>query len=174
LTAEPSESSQDFRVPTATFDAELVCIGAPSLKGKLFVAASAAWHPGPTRPEERMNDENDFFPFLPESGNRPVLINKQSVVAVAVEAAERGPDPRSASDELVQLPDETYLPRRRVRLECTELVLEGYLVMAMPRSRQRLLDYLNQPMRFIALRAGERLYWVNREHIAGATELDAE
>jgi len=145
----------ELRVPTVALPAEILNAEGQVLRGRIFVPAAASHHEGPTRPEEWINDPHWFFPFLPDDGTGPFLLNKEQLVVVTV-AYER-------MEEHGEL-------ERAVRIECAGRTLEGNLHIEMPTNQQRVLDYLNQPPSFVALYAGDRVHLVHKRHVTRLTE----
>jgi hypothetical protein len=140
------------------------------LSGQFFLPPTAARHSGAMRPEERLNDETDFFPFLPEGEVHPLVINKHQIVELSVDVAE---------DAKLRDPWETenrddgalVLPEQQVVIECAGTRLQGVLLMDTPQHQQRMLDRLNRQERFVRVRCEDRLHLVNRERIIRATDV---
>jgi hypothetical protein len=113
------------------------------------------------RAEEWMNDSTAFFPFLPDDSRTSVLLNKQELLVLSV----------SASADSGDLLEEADSPIRRVVVECGGRRLEGSLVIEMPATQSRVLDYLNRPEPFLTLREGERHHLVRKSRITRVVEL---
>lgn len=155
----------ELKVPTVVVDAEVSCADGRSFVGRVFIPAASPLHGGPTRPEEWMNDPTPFFPFLPKDGDGPVLLNKREVLILSFAA--------SAGRE-EEAPEEALGPERRVTLEAEDRRLEGTLVIDMPTSHMRVLDYLNRGGAFLTLRDGERHHLVQKERITRVIEIREE
>jgi hypothetical protein len=151
----------ELRVPTEALAAEVLCADGRSFVGRIFVPATASRHSGPMRPEEWLNDPAPFFPFLPDDAEAPVLMNKREVLVLSVPAA---PD-------LAEVPEELLNPVRRVAVEAEEQRLEGTIVIDMPQTHTRMLDYLNRPEAFLTLRDGDQHHFVQKERITRVIEL---
>jgi hypothetical protein len=150
----------ELRVPTVTLAAEVLYTDGRSFSGRIFVPATASRHTGPMRPEEWMNAPHAFFPFLPDEGDGPVILNKSEALVVSVPAvADRG-DVLEDSDN----------PVCRVVVECGDRRLSGQLVLDMPENHRRVLDYLNRPEIFLTLRDGERHHLVQKSRITRVIE----
>lgn len=165
MTHPPSPPPSEFRVPTVRLDAKVYCADGVRIAGCLFLPAAAARHSGPTRPEERLNDDQEFFPFLLEGG-RPVVLNKAKVVVMSFDLAQA-----AALREAWEKPG-SGVPGPRLRLECCGECIQGEIVMDTPQYQQRLLDRLNHADRFLCVVDGDRLHLVSREHIVRACEVD--
>src|SRR5262245_58820427 len=140
----------ELRVPTVAFPAEAVCADGRTFLGRIFVPAAASRHAGAMRAEEWMNDSTRFFPFLPDDSRASVLLNKDDLLVLSVAAAADEGD----------VVEDVEAPVRRVAVECGGRRLEGTLVIEMPSTQCRVLDYLNREEAFLTLREGERHHLV--------------
>jgi len=165
LSFDESTSAPDLRVPTTTFTAEVVLVEGETLLGRLFVPAHTSLHPGPLRPDERLNDEADFFPFLLADSPEPVIVNKRQVAWVAFDVRTF---PTSSDDDDYEAPS---TPEHRVSIHCRGRKLEGVLVIDLPQYKSRVLDRLNQPERFLRIKEAHLLVYVNRDHISKVVEI---
>ena len=160
------EPVADLRVPTATFMAEVVLVGGEALRGQFPVPAQTSWHAGPVLPVERLNDEADFFPFLTEAG--PVVVNKRQVAWVTFDLRMV-----PQTDEEIAVESSHLVPEQRVWVDVAGRRLDGVLFMDLPGYKNRVLDYLNEPSRFLRLRNGTWLHYVGRSHITRVIEIGA-
>jgi hypothetical protein len=150
----------DLRVPTTTFTAEIALVEGETLIGRFFVPAHTSLHPGPMRPDERLNDEADFFPFLPADSTEPVIVNKRQVAWVAFDVRTF---PSFRDEESYEPPS---MPEHRVGVHCRGRTLAGTLVIDLPQYKSRVLDRLNHQERFLRIKEEHFLYYVNRDHIS--------
>jgi hypothetical protein len=132
--------------------------------GRIFIPVASAKHDGPTRPEEWLNDDSQFFPFLPDEAAAPVLLNKRELLVLTV--------PASASEG--EIPEGADNPVRRVAVEAEARRLEGTLIIDMPQNHLRVLDYLNRPEQFLTLRDGEVHHLIQKERITRVIEIREE
>ncbi len=151
----------ELRIPTVALNAEVECADGRRFTGRIFMPAASPRHPGPTRPEEWMNEAAAFFPFLPDDAASPMLLNKREILVVSV--------PASADDG--DLPEGADNPVRRVALEAEKRRIEGRLVIDMPENQLRVLDYLNRREAFVTLRDGALHHLVQKERITRVIEL---
>ena len=151
----------ELRVPTVAFPAEAVCADGRTFVGRIFVPAAASRHAGAMRAEEWMNEGSSFFPLLPDDSATSVLLNKQELLVLSV----------SAAADRSEVPEEAEALVRRVALECGGRRLEGALVIDMPSTQSRVLDYLNRPEPFLTLREGDRHHLVRKSRITRVVEL---
>jgi hypothetical protein len=157
-------AAADLRVPTTTFTAEVVLVEGETLNGRFFVPSHTSLHPGPMRPDERLNDDADFFPFLPSASTEPVIVNKRQVAWVAFDVRSF---PSFRDEESYEPP---AMPEHRVVVHCRGRALEGALVIDLPQYKSRVLDRLNQHERFLRIKEEHFLYYVNRDHISKVVE----
>lgn len=168
LSLDETESlATALRVPTTTFTAEVVLADGEGLRGRFFVPSYTSLHPGPMRPDERLNDEADFFPFLLSDSPEPVIVNKKQVAWVAFDMRTLPQPNEEESYEVVSTPE------HRVSVHCRGRTLEGVLVIDLPEYKSRVLDRLNQPERFLRIRDDHLLYYVGRDHISKVVEITA-
>ena len=149
-----------LRIPTVTLSAEVLCVDGRAFPGRIFVPASAARHAGPPRAAEWLNEPTEFFPFLPNDTDNPVMFNKGEVLVISVPADTN-------RDELMETVD---APRPKVAVECAGRTFEGQLLIDMPSGHTRVLDYLNRPERFLTLRDGLRHHLVRKGGITRVVE----
>lgn len=154
-------SGHAFYVPRLLRAAEVVCADGRVLRGRVFLPAAAESHTGAVRMAEWLEEPGCFFPFLPDGEGRPVLLSKQQLIVVTVAA--------SVEDDST----EAGAARRRIRVECGSLRLEGEVVIDMPPSHSRVLDLLNRPGEFLALRSGDHNLFVRKSRIVRVTESGA-
>jgi hypothetical protein len=165
LSFDESTGALDLRVPTTTFAAEVVLVDGEALLGRFFVPAHTSLHPGPMRPDERLNDDADFFPFLPADSAEPVIVNKRQVAWVAFDVRTFPP---ATEDDSYEAPS---TPEHRVAVHCRGKRLEGVLVIDLPQYKSRVLDRLNHPERFLRIKEGHFLFYVSRDHISKVVEI---
>lgn len=152
----------ELRVPTVALDAEVLCADGQTFHGRVFLPAAASKHSGAMRPQEWMNDGMLFFPFLPDEGGPPFILNKHEVLVLSVEA---GPDSLEMEKEI----EETAI-RRRVIVECREKRIEGVVLIDMPANLSRTVDYLNRPDPFLIVREGSRQHLIRKARITRVIE----
>jgi hypothetical protein len=158
------KSLGDLRVPTIALPAEVVTVDGRTAKGRIFVPAAAYRHAGAMRAEEWMNEDVDFFPFLPDSSQEPELLNRHEILVLTVPAhADAGAEAEG-----------TRLPERSVVVDLRGRRLSGTLVIDMPEEHSRVLDYLNRPGRFLTLRDGLKHHLIQKDRITRVQETRKE
>lgn len=150
----------ELRVPTMAVPVEITCADGRTFSGRVFIPAQSSRHDGPMRPEEWLNEGQAFFPFLPDGGGPPVVMNKRELLIVTV--------PAEAEEEAGEAV--ATVTRRQVVVECEDRRLEGELAIDMPENKSRVLDYLNRAEAFVMLRGGERNHLVQKERITRVVE----
>jgi hypothetical protein len=150
----------DLRVPTVALSAEIVTVGGGSVKGRIFLPASAHFHEGAMRAEEWLNEGDNFFPFLQDGAQRPAILNRDEVLVMTVAAG-------ATPGEVVSEPRPI---ERAVVMECGGRRLAGTLAIDMPEEHSRVLDYLNGRGRFVTLRDGSRHHLVQKRRITRVEE----
>ena len=150
----------ELRVPTVAMNTEILCADGRGFRGRVFVPALASRHTGPMRLEEWLNEPSQFFPFLPDDADAPVLMNKREVLVMTFAAP-----PREEDNE------EPDVPHRRVAVECETRRLEGVLVIDMPSHLSRVLDCLNRQQMFLTLQDDGRNHLIQKERITRVIEI---
>ena len=152
---------RELRVPTIATPAQVTCADGTVLSGRVFVPAAAFRHSGPMRTEEWINEPAQFFPFLPDKADRALLLNKEQVVVVSLAAPAPADDPAAGDEEA---------SAHQVTVECGSLRLQGELKVAMPEGHRRVLDVMNRPERFVALRADAHQHLVHKRYVSRVLE----
>ena len=149
----------ELRVPTVSLPAAVLCSDGQRLTGHVFVPAAASRHPGPTRPDEWLNETDAFFPFQADGAPRPVILNKRQVLSLSLSA-----DPADAG--------RAGAPReRRVSIELGPHRFEGTVMIDMPENRSRVLDVLNRDEDFVTLHSGSEWHLIQKRSITRVSEL---
>ena len=151
----------ELRVPTLKLSVSIGYFDEERLKGDVFLPAMAANHDGPTRPEEWLNHENPFFPFVPDGESGAVILNKRYVIVLSV--------PLGAFSGVGLTGIE-----RKVSLECGRLKMKGSVLIDMPASQSRLADWINRPDRFLVLRDETDVHLVQKSRITRLSEIREE
>ena len=143
-------SMTELKVPTHATAAEVVLSDKRTLIGRVFIPDSSSQHSGPMRPDEWLNQDRAFFPFLADDSKSTVLLNKEQVAVLSIAAV--------SEDEAVL----AEAPLRAVTVEIPDRRIDGSVLMDMPQGQQRVLDQLNRPEPFLLLRAPDRWHLVRK------------
>lgn len=152
----------DLRVPTVPLAAEIRYFDERPLTGRIFLPARAQRHDGAMRPDEWLNQSNEFFPFLEDGAKRALILNKRYVVVLAVEAWQPEGDLDGLGDGSIV---------RRVAVQCGNLRLEGEVHINLPQTQSRLLDWANEADPFLLVRDPDRWHLVQKRRITFLNEL---
>ena len=153
------EAVSGFSIPRVAIAATLRLTEGAARRGKIFLMERVPHHTGPETPLEMLNRPEAFYPFRPDepSGGAVLLVTKAHTIIVAVTHEAAGEDPARLS------------AAKRVALELTlddGTNLIGWAAIEMPVHHSRLLDYLNSSTDpFVAVAAGNEVYFVNRAHV---------
>jgi hypothetical protein len=153
----------NFRVPVIAVEVEIMLTGGDVARGSIYVSTTSSRHAGPTRPIEWINEPHEFFPFLRRDEERPVLLNKRSVLYVTVLS---GGCPEDDDAEM-------SLPGHHVVVTFGRVVLEGDLPIDLPAGQNRVQDLLNRPGEFVSLVSGHREVLVHKRHVQRVAERGA-
>ena len=121
------------------------------------------------RPDERLNDDTDFFPFLPAEAPEPIILNKKQVTCVTFDT-RTFPASSAEQDEAIEV---VSSPEHRVSVTFRGRTIEGVLLIDLPEYKSRVLDRLNHPERFLRIKNENWLHYVSRDHISKVTEVRA-
>ena len=146
----------ELRVPTVALEAHLRYFDERLLTGRIFVPPQAQRHEGPMRPEEWMNQQALFFPFVADGERKARILNKRYVVVLTLLDPPEGPE---------------ALSRRRVSIECGSLHIEGDVQIDMPEHASRLLDWVNRPERFLVVHEGGQRHIIQKNRITSLAEV---
>lgn len=152
----------ELSVPTVALPVEVVYADGRSFTGRVFTPASSALHAGPMRLEEWLNEPQAFFPFLPDGSAATILLSKEALVALNLPAAPRELDPETAGRA------------HEVIVECGAREWRGRMLIDLPPGHDRVLDYINRPVGFVALREGEREHLIHKRHVTRVLETREE
>jgi hypothetical protein len=147
--------NDQFKVPTTAFAAEVRYFDERALRGEIFIPSLAQHHSGAMRPEEWLNQNTRFLPFLAEGGTVPTLLNKRYIVVLTVTT----PDDHAVVGMA-----------RNVIVECGSIRLYGIVHVDMPEHASRLLDWINGPQEFLVLHEGHRRHIIQKNRITFVSE----
>jgi hypothetical protein len=157
-----------LRVPKPVVTVELLLFGRRPERAHVFVAAGEGGAAVRNAVVDLLEKEHGFVPTQTEHDRTPQLVNKESLVWVAVPAdvgATAGADEE----------DGLYEYRHEVRVELMGGgYLAGELLYSLPGNHARVADYLNAPGRFFRLWAGGRLHLVNKTFVERVVEAPLE
>lgn len=140
---------------TERIRAEIILAETMILKGEIHLQPRVSAHDGPETPLEMLNRKEPFFPVtLPEG---QIAFAAKSQVAVV-----------SCDPETLPADVERASAAKTVRLQVTLAggsQYEGWAALELPPTRNRTLDYLNEPGPFFTLRTETATCYINRDHV---------
>jgi hypothetical protein len=160
---EGKNAGSELRVPTHATEAEVRCRDGRSFLGRVFIPGSSSHHSGTMRVDEWMNEGGSFFPFLPDDSTSVVLLNRDQVAILAV-----APRPETDGEPVEPEPQ---LPKQHIAVELGDRRLQGEILLDMPQTQRRVLDYLNRHEPFLLLRTTDRWFLVRKSMIARVVEI---
>ena len=147
----------ELRVPTVALPAEIALADGRRIQGTMFRPAVSHSHDGPPRPDEWINASSEFLPFRPDGGEEALVINKsQLAIAKVVLPPEDDVDGSALHQNVV--------------VECSVGTVTGTVVINLPAHTRRLLDFMNQPERFISVHSEQQCYLMNKAYITNIKE----
>jgi hypothetical protein len=157
----PLVMTSEYRIPKQEVSAEVSLLGHPRKVVKLFLHERAETHAGPERPSDLLNGAGEFFPVIEPPG-KLVLLHRDSVmvISIAVGSEFHGSDPAgeaAAGEGATELSVEVILQDGSH--------LRGTVRFAMPEGRNRLIDFMNLPERFLTMREESLARLINKRRI---------
>ncbi len=155
----------DYRTATTSFEAELCFADEPrKQRGTVFLPPRSQ-HARAMRPEERLNEDEPFFPFLPDGEKHAILVSKRHLAALLVSNEEY---------ERFTLQGVSADVERSVTIVCTHETYKGTLSFDAPRERRRVQDALNAKGSFIVLGVGAARAIINKASIRIVKDCEEE
>jgi len=167
-------STATLKVPTVPVPVELALAGDMRLRVQLFVPDRA--RTGRTQLALDLAAALDADPpFLParEPGGHVVLYAKAAIAWVSIGLADPAPaaDAEAAGDEPSEV---TTLYEQQHDVEVVidrGTTLIGHVLYTAPPDRQRVVDHLNQPGRFLRLWTSDQLFVIGKRHVVRVREI---
>jgi len=160
----------EYRIPKREIAAEATFLGHPSKVVRLFLNERAQARDGAERLSDLLNAPGEFLPAV-EPPRRVVLLSKEALMVLTVAAdAEFPPEEMAAGAPAEEAG--TSIPVEIVLQDASEIC--GMVEFVMPEGRSRLVDFLNLPERFFAVRDGIRARLVNKKCVVRISMIDHE
>jgi hypothetical protein len=153
----------ELTVPKQRIEVAVQLAGGLERRVSLFLAEGAPGHAGQERIGDLLEVDGEFIPAVDAAAEGMTFLR---CAAILVVAAPSGPALGAADD--VTLPTEHEVD---VALDDGR-VLHGVLSYALPTDRSRLVDYLNQPARFLPLLRDGEVLFVNKNHVTRISALE--
>lgn len=132
----------ELRVPKQTAHVELALSHGQTRRVSLYLAEYASGHHGAERVSDLLNGAQEFLPALDADTSTVLLISRSSILRATVEAS-RELDDTEAGDDAQVIPVAVSLAEGST--------VRGVVRFLRPAERARLVDYLNEPERFLRL-----------------------
>jgi hypothetical protein len=156
-----------LRIPKEAFAVELALAGAVPRRVDIFLAEQRANEFRRQVVLDLLDQDQAFLPAIDTSTGKRETFNKDALLWIGVPLAPFGSQAASGEDELFEF-------RRPVRVDLIGgEPLEGELLYSAPEQSTRLVDYLNEPGRFLRLWARETLYLINKAFVLRVVEIAA-
>jgi hypothetical protein len=124
---------------------------------RLFLNERAQSREGAERPSDLLNGEGEFLPTV-DASRRVVLLQKDALMVLTVLAEDEFPQEEGSAGGLgAGLPIEVALHDGSQ--------IRGVLRFLMPEGKSRVVDFLNLPERFFAVRDGSWAHLVNKKAV---------
>jgi hypothetical protein len=152
--------AEEYRVPKREISAEALFVGHPLRIVHLFLGDRAQSHDGAESLSDLLNGPGDFLPAI-EPPRGLVLLHKEALMALSVAAEIEVHSSPAQQGEATKLG--TRVSVSIFLLDGREI--DGVVQFVMPQGKSRLVDFLNEPERFFAVRDGTRAHLVNKRCI---------
>jgi hypothetical protein len=161
--------TEPLRIPKEAFAVELALAGAVPRRVEIFLAEQRANEFRRQVVLDLLEHVQAFLPARDAATGKWEIFNKDALLWIGVPLAPFGSQAPAVAGE-----DELFEFRRPVRVD---LIgggpLEGELLYSAPEQSTRLVDYLNEPGRFLRLWSKETLYLINKAFVLRVVEIAA-
>ena len=152
----------EYRVAKKEFIAEVTIAGETPAVVTLFLAGQTKHHAGGERPSDLLNGPDFFLPAIDCEGKLR-LLRRDAVVVITVPASY---EPGVAEPVAEGLPLPSSLHAEVEVILQSGAAICGMVDYEMPRTRSRLIDFLNRKEQCLAVRQAGQVHLVNKRHIA--------
>ena len=159
-----TEIGATFQIPKFEAEVELLLIDNRSLNGRIFLPILSSNPLGHTPLVDWMNEQAEFFPFLPERSKEAEILSKQAVVQAVINT-------ELDHNEIYEMMEQTvWIEHVEVRCE-PFATISGSVLLNLPPGRSRVLDFLNQQTRFFAVTNGSKNHIINKKYVTSVKEM---
>jgi hypothetical protein len=159
--------TEPLRIPKEAFAVELALAGAIPRRVEIFLTEQRANEFRRQLVIDLLEHVQAFLPARDASTGKWEIFNKDALLWIGVPLAPFGSQAGAGEEELFEF-------RRPVRIDLIGAEpLAGELLYSAPEQSTRLVDYLNEPGRFLRLWAKETLYLINRAFVMRVVEIAA-
>lgn len=160
--------SEEYQVPKRKLPVRVAVVGHAPRATNIFLAHVAEGHAHGERPSDLLNGHGPFIPMLDDDGTFAITQKKFILFLTCAYEEELGGDDLTTEDLAAE-----EAVRLRVELDLSDgQSLAGTLVYLLPKSSQRLLDYLRVADTFFVLRGDEQVHLVNIEQVVRFRQIE--
>ena len=152
----------ELTVPKRRVEVAVELAGGLERRVSLFLAESAPGHAGRERVSDLLEGDG-FVPALDAAAGGITFLRRAAILVMSAPS-----EPTIGSADELTLPTEHEVD---VALDDGR-VLHGVLSYALPEDRSRLVDYLNEPARFLPLHRDGEVLFVNKDHVTRVSALE--
>ena len=157
--------TEPLRIPKEAFAVELALAGAVPRRVEIFLAEQRANEFRRQVVLDLLEHVQGFLPARDAATGKWEIFNKDALLWIGVPLAPFGSQAAAGEEELFEF-------RRPVRVDLIGAEpLVGELLYSAPEQSTRLMDYLNEPGRFVRLWAKETLYLINKAFVLRVVEM---
>ena len=151
--------SEPLRIPKEAFAVELALAGFEPRPVEVFLVGQRAEGPRRQQVLDLLEHVQAFLPARDPATGEGELFNKDALLWIGIPLETFGSPAVAGEDELFEF-------RRPVRVDLIGAEpLEGELLYSAREESTRLIDYLNEPGRFVRLWAKDTLYLINKAFV---------
>ncbi len=159
--------TEPLRIPKEAFAVALALAGAVPRRVEIFLAERRADEFRRQVVLDLLEHVQAFLPARDVATGQWEIFNKDALLWIGVPLAPFGSQAAAVEDELFEF-------RRPVRVDLIGgEPLAGELLYTAPEQSTRLMDYLNEPGRFLRLWAKETVYLINKAFVMRVVEIAA-
>jgi hypothetical protein len=159
--------TEPLRIPKEAFAVELALAGAVPRRVEVFLAEHRANEFRHQVVLDLLEQAQAFLPARDTSTGKREIFNKDALLWIGVPLPPFGSQATADEDELFEF-------RRPVRVDLIGgEPVAGELLYSAPEQSTRLVDYLNEPGRFLRLWSKETLYLINKAFVLRVVETAA-
>ena len=159
--------TEPLRIPKEAFAVELALAGAVPRRVEIFLAEQRANEFRRQPVLDLLEHVQAFLPARDVATGTGEIFNKDALLWIGVPLAPFGSQAAVGEDELFEF-------RRPVRVDLIGgEPLTGEVLYSAPEQSTRLIDYVNEPGRFLRLWAKETLYLINKTFVLRVVQIAA-
>jgi hypothetical protein len=153
-----------FQIPKFEAEVELMLIDSRYLKGRIFLPILTGNPLGHMPLADWLNEQSEFFPFLPDNSKEAEILSKKALVQAIIGA-------ELDQNEIYEMMEQTVWIEQVEVLCSPSATLRGSILLNLPPGRSRVLDFLNMPTRFFALKNDATTHVINKNFVVSVREL---